>query len=134
MPFVVDTSVSASWLMPDEDFPVAEAAYARLAVDHALAPGLRWFEMRNLFIVNERRGRIDSDRTRRAPALLDELPIRIDSEPVEASLLHLARRHRLTVYDAAYLELAQRARAPLATLDAALASAARSEHMALIGG
>jgi predicted nucleic acid-binding protein len=45
----------------------------------------------------------------------------------------LARRHRLTVYDAAYLELAQREAVPLATLDEELATAARAEQVALIG-
>ena len=44
----------------------------------------------------------------------------------------LARRHRLTVYDAAYLELAQRERVPLATLDAALADAARREAVPVL--
>jgi predicted nucleic acid-binding protein len=133
MSFVVDASVTASWLMPDEEFPVADEAYARLATDQALAPSLWWFEMRNLFVMNERRGRIDSEKTHRALALLAELPIRIDSKPVEASLLHLARRHRLTIYDSAYLELALRERAPLATLNIGLVKAARSELVSLIG-
>jgi predicted nucleic acid-binding protein len=48
-------------------------------------------------------------------------------------VLSLARRHRLTVYDAAYLELAQRETVPLATLDRVLTDAARSERVALIG-
>jgi predicted nucleic acid-binding protein len=134
MPFVVDASVTASWLLPDEQFSVADEAYARLATDHALVPSLWWFEMRNLFVMNERRGRIDSEKTRRALELLAELPIRVDNGVLEASLLHLARRHQLTVYDSAYLELAQRTSAPLATLDTALANAARQELVPLIGG
>jgi predicted nucleic acid-binding protein len=47
--------------------------------------------------------------------------------------LTLARRHRLTVYDAAYLELALREALPMATLDEALASAARAEGVSLVG-
>jgi predicted nucleic acid-binding protein len=47
--------------------------------------------------------------------------------------MSLARRHRVTVYDAAYLELALREGLPLATLDAALADAARAEGVALLG-
>ena len=47
--------------------------------------------------------------------------------------MQLARRHRLTVYDAAYLELALRKGYPLATLDAALSIAARAEGVPLIG-
>jgi predicted nucleic acid-binding protein len=47
--------------------------------------------------------------------------------------LALARRYRLTFYDAAYLELAQREGMPLATLDQELAIAARAEGVTLIG-
>jgi predicted nucleic acid-binding protein len=53
--------------------------------------------------------------------------------PVESELLRLARAHRLSVYDAAYLELASRTRAKLATLDKALVLAARQESVALLG-
>ena len=57
----------------------------------------------------------------------------MDSSPDETHVLTLARRHRLTVYDAAYLELAAREALPLATLDAQLATAAQAEQVALIG-
>jgi len=42
-------------------------------------------------------------------------------------LLNLARKHRLTAYDAAYLELALRLDLPLATVDDRLMRAARAE-------
>ena len=48
-------------------------------------------------------------------------------------VLALARTHRLTVYDAAYLELALRVDAPLATLDRKLAAAARAAGVPLVG-
>lgn len=133
MPFVVDASVAASWLLPDERDPSAMRAYARLLEEPAMAPSLWWFEMRNLFVASERRGRITSEKTEEALSLLSELPIELDHVCVESVLLHFARRHGLTVYDAAYLELAQRFALPLATLDRALASAARAEHVPLIG-
>jgi hypothetical protein len=53
--------------------------------------------------------------------------------PDEVTVISLARRHRLTVYDAAYLELTLREALPLATLHKALASAARAEGVSLIG-
>jgi predicted nucleic acid-binding protein len=59
------------------------------------------------------------------------MPILIDRAPDEADLMALARRHRLTVYGAAYLELARRRREPLATLDKKLAAAAKAESVAL---
>ena len=64
---------------------------------------------------------------------ISRLAITVDSSPNEIQVLTLARRHRLTVYDAAYLELALREGLPLATLDEALASAARAETVLLIG-
>jgi predicted nucleic acid-binding protein len=133
VPFVVDASVAASWLLPDEGLSESAEAFARLASDFALVPALWWFEMRNVFVINERRGRLDSTQTSRALALLDGLPIRLDTGVDEASLLRLARQYRLSAYDAAYLEIAQRQVVPLATLDAALASAARGEGVGLLG-
>jgi predicted nucleic acid-binding protein len=129
----VDASVAACWLMPDERHPLADAAYARIASDPAITPVLWRFELRNLLLVNERRGRLDSAKTARALRLLRALPITIDSAEDEDTLMELARQHRLTVYDAAYLELALRRGFPLATLDTALASAARAEAVPLVG-
>lgn len=134
MPFVIDASVTACWLMPDERHPIAEATRLRMVEDVATVPALWWFEVRNLLITNERRGRIDGDQSARALALLAGLPMLIDRAPDEATVLSLARRHRLTVYDAAYLELAIRESAAFATLDERLAAAARAETVSLIGG
>lgn len=133
MPFVIDACVAACWVLPDERHPVAERAWREIAVDFALAPALWWYELRNVMIVNERRGRLDSARTTRALQLLGELPITIDNEVDGDRMMQLARRHRLTVYDAAYLELALRKAHPLATLDAALAKAGRAESAPLLG-
>lgn len=133
MPFVVDASVTASWLLPDETDPRADAAYERLDDDEVLAPSLWWFETRNILVMNERRGRIAGDDARRAFAFLSALPLIVDREPEEKTVLSLVRSHKLTVYDAAYLELALRKRSPLATLDDALAAAARAESVTLIG-
>ncbi len=133
MPFVVDASVAACWFMPDERHPIADAAYRRIAHDPAVAPVLWWYELRNMLIVNERRGRLDAAKTACVLRLLRGLPVGIDADVEEEALLQLARRHRLTVYDAAYLELAVRRGHPLATLDAALSIAARAESVHLIG-
>ena len=78
----------------------------------------------------ERRKRLNPAQTAAFLADLAVLPFVVDESPIEAAVLHLARRHTLTVYDAAYLELAQRQQAPLATLDAALIKAAKSANIA----
>ena len=64
---------------------------------------------------------------------LARLPIRLKALPDDDALMTLARKHRLTVYDAAYLELAKREALPLATLDRALEKAAIAEGVALFG-
>jgi predicted nucleic acid-binding protein len=133
MLFVVDASVVACWLLPDEDHQIATAARAQLAVDSVIVPTLFWFELRNLLVVNERRGRLDPNKTNRALQLVKSLPITTDMEVDEEALMRIARTRRLTVYDAAYLELAQRTGLTLATLDSALLSAARAEAVSPTG-
>ena len=132
MPFVLDASVTASWCFEDEEASVADAAMDRLPEDHAVVPALWWFEIRNILVVNERRGRIDSADSDVFLNDLARLPIRIESDPNERLVVGLARTHRLTAYDAAYLDLAVRLTAPIATLDRALADAARAEGLELV--
>jgi predicted nucleic acid-binding protein len=134
MAFVVDACVAAAWLLPGEVSAAASATYARLPNEDALAPGLWWYEMRNIFLANERRGRIDTADSNRALTLLAGLPIQLDHATDSANVMALARKHGLTAYDAAYLELALRTASPLATLDNALARAARAENLRLIEG
>jgi predicted nucleic acid-binding protein len=95
MPFVVDASVVARWLLPDERHPIATAAYSRIAIDSAVVPALLWFELRNLLIVNERRGRLDPAKTAQALRLIRALPITVDTDVDEDALMRLARTHRL---------------------------------------
>jgi predicted nucleic acid-binding protein len=133
MPFVLDASIASCWAFEDEDHPVAALALERLRTDAARVPSLWWFELRNTLIVNERRGRLTESDTAAFLRSLARLGVTVDRSPVEADVLTLARRHRLTVYDAAYLELARRDGVPLATLDTALATAALSERHPVLG-
>ena len=105
----------------------------RLIEDEALVPALWRVEMCNILVVNERRGRIDSVDSERFLEDLATLPIRVRPEDGYRTLLSLSRNHGLTAYDAAYLALAVRAGAPLATLDRPLARAARTAGVELIG-
>jgi predicted nucleic acid-binding protein len=83
-------------------------------------------------VVNERRKRITESDTGVFLRDLAGRRIRIDREPEEGAVLRLARTYRLSVYDAAYLELALREAIPLATLDGELAAAVRREGTKLI--
>jgi len=129
MPFVLDASVASCWAFNDEEHPIAAHALERLRTDEARVPSLWWFEVRNTVIVNERRGRITQADTALFLRALSRLGIITDRTPEESAVLNLARTHRLTVYDASYLELARRESLPLATLDTDLARAARAENI-----
>jgi predicted nucleic acid-binding protein len=132
MPLVIDASIVHDWAL-EEHHPVALAVRERLRDDTAIAPSLWWFEVRNGLIVAERRGQSAEHLTAAFLQRLSRFSVTIDSLPSDDKAMTLARRHRLTVYDAAYLELALRERLELATLDAALADAARREGVVVIG-
>jgi predicted nucleic acid-binding protein len=134
MAFVLDASVTACWAFDDEDHPGASLAFDRMRAEEGVVPGLWWLEVRNILIVNERRRRIAESDTAAFLLSLSRLRIRVDRVPDENGVLRLARAHRLSVYDAAYLELAQREGLPLATLDADLRKAAADEGVALVSG
>jgi predicted nucleic acid-binding protein len=132
MPFVIDASTVISWALGDEHHPGAEKALAHARADEIRVPALWWFEVRNALIVNERRGRISEPAVATFLRGLGAFRIMIKSPPANDDILALARRHRLTVYDSAYLELARRDDIPLATLDRKLAGAATAENIALL--
>jgi predicted nucleic acid-binding protein len=132
MAFVLDASVTACWAFQDEDHPDAGLAFDRMRAGEAVVPSLWWFEVRNILVVNERRRRIAESDTAAFLLNLSRLRIRVDRIPREDALLRLARTRRLSLYEAAYLELAQREGLPLATLDADLRRAAAAEGVALL--
>jgi predicted nucleic acid-binding protein len=133
MPFVLDASVAACWAFEDEDHPTVSLALERLRTDEVHVPSLWWYEMRNILIVNERRGRLTEADTAAFLFGLSRLDLAADHTPEEAGTLALARKHGLTVYEACYLDLARRMRLPLATLDKPLARAASAENVVLFG-
>ncbi len=93
----------------------------------AVVPSLWTFELANALVVAERRGRIGEADTARILGLARALPIETDATALAEILdrvIPLARAHAITAYDAAYLELAMRLSAPLATLDRNLQAAA----------
>ena len=134
MAFVLDAAVTASWLFPDEDHPDAREAWRRSATEDVTVPLHWWFEVRSIMLIGERRGRISEILVTHSLGRLSLLPILEAPKPSDADVLGLARRHRLTFYDAAYLELALREHIALATLDLQLAAAARAERIEVVVG
>ena len=125
--FVLDASVTFSWFFDDEWSDAAEQLLDRLETGTAAVPYLWYFEVANVLVSRERQRRTTPAHIATFVARLDDLAIIPDTEaPAHAfgRLLSLARSERLTAYDAAYLELAMRLGAPLATKDTALGQAA----------
>lgn len=136
MSFVVDSSIALTWCFEDEATQAADALLVRLTKDGAHAPSLWPLEVLNVLVMAQRRGRLTSESRQDRLALLQALPIRIDMETADQAWTItnlLAERHRLTLYDAAYLELAQRLNLPLATLDNDLRMAANALGVPLLG-
>ena len=134
MRFVLDASVAATWCFHDEQDARADAAFALMQRDaSALVPPLWWFEVRNAGLLGVRRKRITEHEMTTFFSRLARMLIDIAELQEETPVFALAQRHRLSFYDAAYLELAQRQDIALATLDQALARAAVAENVALIG-
>ena len=131
MAVVPDVSAILAQALDDEDATFAEAVIEYIAEHEAIVPTLFWYESRTVLVMAERRKRISAVRTAAFLSDLALLPFLVDDLPREGSVLDLARRRSLTVYDATYLELAQRRGVPLATLDQALAAAAKKEGVAL---
>ena len=134
MPFVLDASVVGCWCFHDEHDARADAAWDLLELkeEQAFVPLHWWFEVRNVVLQGERRGRVTEDYTSQFLRGLERVAINQRGLPDQVRVFALARRYRLTFYDAAYLELAQRERLALATLDEQLANAANAEAVPLI--
>ena len=104
MAFVRDASVTMGWCFAEEADALTEAALDRCRTEAAVVPGLWALEVINVLLVAERRGRIDTAGSARFLELLRGLPIDVNWDlPLEegAVLFDIARRHRLSAYDAA---------------------------------
>jgi predicted nucleic acid-binding protein len=133
---VIDASLTLSWYFEDERTPAADAVLNQGTNTGAVVPSLWRLETANGLQVAIRRKRIDAAFRDRALTHRARLPITIDPETdaqAWTTTLQLADRFQLTLYDAAYQELAQRRALPLATLDSALRPAADELGLTLLG-
>lgn len=135
MSLVLDSSVCLAWSFKDEQTPEVLAIFERVVQDGALVPPLWRYEVANALLMAQRRQRIDTERRQILLTALADLNIEEDGAPERdpwGATVKLADLHRLTVYDATYLELAQRRRLPLATLDGPLRAAASKSAVKLL--
>jgi predicted nucleic acid-binding protein len=134
---VIDGSTALGFLMSDEQAPEAMAALDALDSGvPAFVPAHWRLEVANGLVMAERRKRLTQADATEALQAVFSLPVEIDGETgrhVAGETIGLARQYGLTVYDAAYLELAMRHGATLATSDTRLAKAARAAGVTVCG-
>lgn len=136
MSVVIDASLTLSWYFDDEATPAADAVLDRVCEAGAVVPGLWRLEVANAFQSALRRKRITAPYRDESLTELAAMPITVDADTdtyAWTTTLRLAERFGLTIYDATYLELAQRRSLPLATLDKELREAAASLDVTLLG-
>ena len=136
MSFVLDSSVALDWVYLDERTPAALDLSERAARSGAWVPTIWHLEIANSLQFSVQRGRIDASFRDLSLADLARLRIFVDAEThtfAWTTALALAERFRLTLYDACYLELAQRRALPLATLDNDMRQAGRALGLEVLG-
>jgi predicted nucleic acid-binding protein len=139
MRFVLDASVALLWLVPQTNpsgMDYADAVLIALKESQAVVPSLFALEIANVIAKVESKGALTEADSQRFISLLGQINIVTDQETMKHALgdtLNLARRYKLSAYDAAYLELALRTGLSLSTLDADLAKAATFAGVPIFG-
>lgn len=133
MACVVDASIAAAWLIPDEKTEASDAVLDLVERDGGVVLDLFWHEIRHILLKVERRARSAPGAAASAMGKLRQLSLASVVASSDAVVLAIARTHALTAYDAAYLDVALSGDFPLATLDRALAGAARACGVPLLG-
>lgn len=135
-PFVIDCSIAMAWCFGDEATPKTAALLDRLDDDSAVVPAHWFLEVTNVLAMAEKRKRISAAQSSAFLSMLRTLEIFLDADTATRAfdqVLPLCRKHGLTSYDAAYVELALRRQLPLASLDAQLRTAAKHLGVELLG-
>jgi len=133
---VLDSSATLAWIYSDETTHEIRGVFDAVADRGAFVPSLWRLEVANSLTGAMRRGRIDAEFRRAALADLACLDITVDADTDSnawGATLELADRFRMTVYDAAYVELAGRRGLPLATLDEEMRAAGAAIGLRLMG-
>jgi predicted nucleic acid-binding protein len=135
--FVLDASTVLTWCFPDEQAHKALEVSERIATgDTVVVPAFWRHEVLNALLVGERRNRLTPKLTQTFIADLNRLPVDIDDGATPDIVFNttqvLCRKHGLTAYDAAYLEIAIRGGYPLATADGDLRRAAAAEGVQVL--
>lgn len=125
MTLVIDASAVLGLALPDETNRTAQRVLDQVHRIGAIVPVIWWYEVRNVLMKHEQQRRLVPGQTSAFLSRLRSLNIALDPDPLSETVVEMARQHMLSVYDAAYFELAVRHGLPLATLDTGITSAAR---------
>ena len=131
MSFVLDNSVTMRWFFGDgkpQELAYAGKVLDAMKQDNALVPVTWGLEVANVIARAEAKSIVTEARSGAFLEMLAGVDIDVDSATFAQALsdtLQLARRYKLSSYDASYLELALRLGMPLATLDKDLQKAAK---------
>jgi predicted nucleic acid-binding protein len=126
-----------TWCFPDEESQKATEISERIAKgDRVAVPAFWRHEILNALLVGERRKRLTRELSQAFIDDLNRLPVDVDEDATSAVVFDvtqaLCRKHGLTAYDAAYLEIALRGGHGLATVDDDLHKAAVAENVSLL--
>lgn len=133
--FVLDNSVVMTWCFIDEKSRYADSVLDRLETAVGFVPAIWPLEVCNVLLVAERKKRLGAADSARFLSLLAQLPIVVEPETPEritGEIFALARQHKLSSYDASYLDLAMRKGLPLATMDKSLLAAAKRSNVPIL--
>ncbi len=130
MTIVVDASMAAAWLLPDEFSEASDRIFRLLQATDGLVPSIFRHEVRHILLIAERRKRVMPAKVDELLGRLAALPVRDGGHSDDHDVIALARTGGLTAYDAA---LALSTGSSLATLDRAMAAAARTHSLAILG-
>jgi len=134
--FVADSSVGVAWAVHAQGSAATDELLDQVAAGVPLVVPALWpFEVANSLLVLFRRKRILAEDREQALRNLSRLPLTVDDEGPRLALgkiSGLAAQHGLSIYDAAYLELAMRRKLPLASRDKALRAAAKARRVRLL--
>ena len=130
MRYVLDASMTLTFVLRDEHDDTAAQLLASIRRASISAPVIWRAEVLNGLVNAQKRKRIDKEGIAKGIALIDGLGVEIDSRTIDLlAIYELSTRHRLTVYDALYLDLAARENSLLATKDDALRRAAKAANV-----
>jgi predicted nucleic acid-binding protein len=138
MNFVIDNSVVMRWFFGDgkpQDMRYARSVLERLKSAHAIVPVVWGLEVANVITRAESQALVTEARSEAFLEMLAGIAIEVDSASSHHALnntLNLARRYKLSSYDASYLELALRQGIALATLDTDLRKAAKKAGVEIL--